>query len=122
MTIRDLYFTPKQAECFKTLDDNSDLVERVKAKARENDDLSTCEAVLSLAKYRKEKTQSQYRLIDDDGWQAKILNNAVYAVGRLPADLVALDAMVTGLLSLADNMFYTIGQTNTIHTAIRCAF
>jgi hypothetical protein len=121
-TIRDLGFTPKQAERFETLADHPDLVERVKAEARENDDLPTRSAVLSLAKYRDEKVQAQYRQIDDDGRLAEMLSKAVDAIERLPADRAAIDAMVRGLLPLADNMLYSIDEAIQRLTAIRYAF
>jgi DNA repair ATPase RecN len=121
-TIRNLGFTPKQAERFETLADHPDLVEQVKIEARENDDLPTRSAVLSLAKYREQKTQSRYRQIDDDGRLAETLSNAVDAVERLPADRAALDAMVRGLLPLADNMLYSIGVAIKKLIAIQHAF
>ncbi|MFA6941439.1 MAG: hypothetical protein WCQ54_10775 [Clostridiaceae bacterium] len=57
--IKDLGFNQKQAERFETLANNKDLVEVVKAEARENDDIPTRTRVLELAKARKQKQQEE---------------------------------------------------------------
>ena len=51
--------TKKQSHFFQTLADNKDLVEKVKAQARDNDDLPTRTAVLILA---KEKTAIERKI------------------------------------------------------------
>lgn len=53
--INKLGFNPKQAERFEALANNKDLVEQVKAEARENDDIPTRTEVLRLAQMRKEQ-------------------------------------------------------------------
>ena len=57
--ITDLGFSQKQAERFETLGSNKDLVEQVKAEARENDDIPTRTRVLELAKARKQKADEK---------------------------------------------------------------
>lgn len=70
--IKDLGFSQKQAERFETLADNKDLVEQVKAEARENEDIPTRSRVLELAKARKDKQkeaiqdQKEYNKYIDD--------------------------------------------------------
>jgi len=51
--IEDLGFSQKQAERLETLAENRDLVEIVKAEARENDELPTKTRILDLAAYQK---------------------------------------------------------------------
>ncbi|MDD3157474.1 hypothetical protein [Anaeromusa sp.] len=50
--IQDLGFTEKQKQRFETLASNKDVVEQVKAEARENDDLPTRSRVLQLVKQK----------------------------------------------------------------------
>lgn len=63
--IADLGFSPKQAQRFETLANNKDLVEQVKAEARENDDIPTRSRVLDLAKARKQKQQEEERSLNE---------------------------------------------------------
>ena len=53
--IRENGFTQKQVERFQKLADNLDLVEQAKARARENDDIVSRSAVLSLIKQANDK-------------------------------------------------------------------
>lgn len=53
--VRDLGFSPKQVERMEILADNLDVVEEVKAKARENDEIPTRTEVINLVKYRKKQ-------------------------------------------------------------------
>lgn len=53
--INKLGFNQKQAERFEMLANNKDLVEQVKAEARENDDIPTRTEVLRLAQMKKEQ-------------------------------------------------------------------
>ena len=63
--IADLGFSPKQAQRYETLANNKDLVEQVKAEARENDDIPTRSRVLDLAKARKQKQQEEERSLNE---------------------------------------------------------
>lgn len=56
--VKDLGFTPKQANRFETLANNKDIVEQVKAEARENDDIPTRSRVLQLVQ-EKNRQQKQ---------------------------------------------------------------
>jgi len=58
-TIERLGFNQKQAERFETLSSNKDVVEQVKAEARENEDIPTRTRVLQLVK-EKTKEEKEY--------------------------------------------------------------
>lgn len=59
--IERLGFNQKQAERFETLASNKDIVEQVKAEARENEDIPTRSRVLQLVKEKtKEEKDSEY--------------------------------------------------------------
>lgn len=64
--IKDLSFERHQAQRFEILADNPDLVEQVKAEARENDDLPTRTQVINLAKERSRKAEAENEQIDKD--------------------------------------------------------
>lgn len=60
--VKELGFTPKQAQRFETLANNKDVVEQVKQEARENDDIPTRSRVIDLVQRRnKEQKQGQER-------------------------------------------------------------
>lgn len=64
--IKDLGFERHQAQRFEILADNPDLVEQVKAEARENDDLPTRTQVINLAKERARRAEAENEQIDKD--------------------------------------------------------
>lgn len=78
--IQSLGFTPKQVERFEVLADNKDLVEQVKAEARDNDDIPTRTQVLNLAKYRSDKADRDYSQIGEDAKKHKAFIGMVYTV------------------------------------------
>lgn len=57
--IQELGFNQKQAERFETLSSNKDIVEQVKAEARENEDIPTRSRVLQLVR-QKSKEEQEY--------------------------------------------------------------
>ena len=57
--VEELGFNQKQAERFETLSSNKEIVEQVKAEARENEDIPTRSRVLQLVK-EKSKEEKQY--------------------------------------------------------------
>lgn len=60
-TIERLGFNQKQAERFETMASNKDIVEQVKAEARENEDIPTRTRVLQLVKEKtKEEKDTEY--------------------------------------------------------------
>ena len=70
--IKELGFSKKQAQRLETLADNADLVEYVKAEARENDEFPTRARVLELAANRnKGDNPNGARIINMNGYQQK---------------------------------------------------
>ena len=96
LAVERLGFSQDQAERFETLASHPDLVEQVKAEARENDDLPTRTAVLNLAKYREEKSKAEYRQIDEDCRLAQLLTKALTPIKILPTDKDSTAAMRRG--------------------------
>ncbi len=82
--IKDLGFEKTQAQRFEILADNKDLVEQVKATARENEDLPTRTQVLNLAVERKRKQlrENKYEAIDYEN--EKRFREALNAIQRIP--------------------------------------
>lgn len=95
--VEALGFTSKQAERFETLASHPDLVEQVKAEARENDDLPTRTAVLNLVKIKEERARAEDRQIDEDARLSKQLDKALTPILTLPTDRNAIEAMRRGL-------------------------
>lgn len=97
--IKDLGFTEKQKQRFETLADNKDLVEQVKAEARENDDIPTRSRVLDLVQQRKKREEEENRkgedyshYLDFCGKVAKNFNNVLYKVSALETNDQHLNA------------------------------
>ena len=71
--VRDLGFSQDQAERLEKLAGNKDLVEFVKAEARENDDFPTRTRVLELAAYQKNQiNNNEPRIIDITDIQQRV--------------------------------------------------
>lgn len=75
--VQSLGFTPKQVERFETLANNKDLVEQVKAEARETGEMPTRTKVLDLAQERKKKTDAEYMQINTDYDNLKTFRKAI---------------------------------------------
>ena len=98
--IRDLGFSPKQVERMETLADNQDLVEEVKARARENDDIPTRTEVLNLARYRKQKANELIRNTKVADEFLTVLKQVL----KLDTSAESLDA----LAAVADASYFTV--------------
>jgi hypothetical protein len=112
--IESLGFNEKQVERFETLADNPDLVEQVKAEARENDDLPTRSAVLSLAKARKErdeKNQKEFDNIDEGYKYLKQLHRAQRECRWIKTDRRALELFAK---AVGNDKKETIGDIDEI--------
>lgn len=84
--IKDLGFSKDQAHRFETLANNKDLVEQVKAEARENDDIPTRSRVLELAKERKKREEKQdnyNEYLDQCKKTSHIFHDTLYSIERL---------------------------------------
>lgn len=82
-TIERLGFNQKQAERFETLSSNKDLVEQVKAEARENEDIPTRSRVLQLVKEKSKEEQfiqEEFRKIEEETAIQKNIHNAIYKI------------------------------------------
>lgn len=81
--IQELGFNQKQAERFETLSSNKDIVEQVKAEARENEDIPTRSRVLQLVKEKSKQEQfieSEFKKIENETAIQKNIHNAVYKI------------------------------------------
>lgn len=106
--IEEMGLSQSQVSRFETLAKHPDLVERVRSEARENDDLPTRTAVLSLAKYKKDKEQAAYQQIDEDARLGKTLNETIATIRRLPSDPDSVKAMVRSMPGLEQGMLHDI--------------
>jgi len=95
--VKDLGFSVDQQKRFEALADNKDLVEQVKAEARENDDIPTRSRVLDLAQQRKKRegetpkaeqpgSPDYYQYIDLCTKIAKDFNRVLHDVDMLLVD------------------------------------
>ncbi len=96
--IQDLGFTPKQVERFETLADNKDLVERVKAEARESGEMPTRTKVLDFVQERKKQQDAEYAHIHSDFDNMKIFSKAISH-----ADLYVLNEEILDSVARADD-------------------
>lgn len=98
--IAELGFSQKQAQRFETLANNKDLVEQVKAEARENDDLPTRSQVLSLAKARNDRYQRDMAQIDEDFNNLKTYRKPLLALDQVSTDWDYLNSIVRAVTPL----------------------
>lgn len=79
--ITRLGFNKDQANRFETLSNNKDIVEQVKAEARENEDIPTRSRVLQLVKEKSETEkylEEEFRKIEEESAIKKNIRNAIY--------------------------------------------
>jgi len=93
-TISDLGFSEKQAERFETLADNKDVVEFVKAEARENDDIPTRTRVLDMVQYQKKKEEVAYDKYMDGDKKYRELDKILRQIDKLEFTDEDCDALV----------------------------
>lgn len=91
--IENLGFTKKQAQRFETLADNPDLVEQVKAEARENNDLPTRSQVLSLAKEKVRRAKADSEQLDRDEEVYKKYRNYTKPLNQLAGLIASTDSL-----------------------------
>lgn len=84
--IEKMGFNKDQISRFETLADNKDLVEQVKAEARENNTIPTRGKVLELARERKEERNPAYAKIDSDYKISMSYHDAIYKPLLLKVD------------------------------------
>lgn len=121
--IEGLGFTKKQVHQFETLAANKDLVEQVKAQARENGDIPTRSEVLTLAQARRRKYDQDMRRIDTDYQTVRQFRDAIYMLLKLPDDADAVRAMLRGAdgdtSSFIQNIDDAISKLTLLKTKIR---
>ena len=121
--IEDLGFTQRQVQRFETLAANKDLVEQVKAQARENGDIPTRSEVLTLAQARRRKYDQDMRRIDTDYQTVRQFREVIYALLKLPDDADAVRAMLRGAdgdtSSFIQNIDDAISKLTLLKTKIR---
>ncbi len=121
--IEELGFTKTQVHRFETLAANKDLVEQVKAQARENGDIPTRSEVLTLAQARRRKYDQDMRRIDTDYQTVRQFRDAIYTLLKLPDDADAVRAMLRGAdgdtSSFIQNIDDAIGKLTLLKTKIR---
>ena len=96
--VQDLGFSPKQAQRFETLANNKDIVEQVKAEAKENEDIPTRSRVLQLV---KEKNKPIKPDIDPD-FRYHATRSINEAIGQASTVQVNPDRLACWLGSLKD--------------------
>lgn len=119
--VRELGFSKDQANRFETLAENKDLVEQVKAEARENDDIPTRSRVLELAKQRKKREEEEvqknedfYAYLDFCGKTAKKFNDVIFDLKRLSVD----DRHLTAWARLLDSRTILDSQIEAVEVAL----
>ena len=121
--IKELGFTQTQVQRFETLAANKDLVEQVKAQARENGDIPTRSEVLTLAQARRRKYDQDMRRIDTDYQTVRQFREVIYALLKLPDDADAVRAMLRGAdgdtSSFIQNIDDAIAKLTLLKTKIR---
>jgi hypothetical protein len=109
--VQDLGFTTKQAQRFETLASNKDIVEQVKAEARENEDIPTRSRVLQLV---KEKNKPQLPTTDFIYHATRAINEAISNACLVKVDKERLDAWLMSLKIDGEKQF----QLQMINDAI----
>lgn len=82
-TIERLGFNQKQAERFETLSSNKDVVEQVKAEARENEDIPTRSRVLQLVKEKSKQErfiEQEFKKIENEKAIELNYHNALFKI------------------------------------------
>lgn len=103
--ISELGFSPKQVERFEILANNKDIVEQVKAEARENDDIPTRSRVIELVKQRKPLENNK---------SFKEYLSAVYSVLKLEIDDSLTSFIRTPIADEVKNIDSAIAKLNEI--------
>lgn len=81
--ITRLGFNKDQANRFETLSSNKEIVEQVKAEARENEDIPTRSRVLQLVKEKTKQEQfieNEFKKIENEIAIQKNIHNAIYKI------------------------------------------
>ena len=105
-------FSQDQAERFETLADNPDIVEYVKAEARENDDVPTRARVLELASNKKKGGGDYDEYLNDHIKICKELEKIIEPISKFEITDYRMDALVEtfdGMTKVGDTVKYIEG-------------
>lgn len=125
--IARLGFNKDQASRFEILASNKDIVEQVKAEARENEDIPTRSRVLQLVKQKSQEEQyieEEFRKIEKNTAIQKNVHNAIYKILCIDISMEDLDIWYEGLdksylETLENDMDRAIGQYKNIKEFIK---
>ena len=126
-TIERLGFNQKQAERFETMASNKDIVEQVKAEARENEDIPTRSRVLQIVREKskqQEFIENEFKKIENETAIQKNIHNAIYKILCTDISNEYLEVWYEGLdknylTTLEDDMNRAIKQYEKIKEFIR---
>jgi Tfp pilus assembly protein PilN len=97
-TIRNLGFSPKQVERFETLAGNKDLVEQVKAEAREAGAVPTRTKVLNLA---QERTRIEIEAFEQTDRDLAAMRRFLKLINAAPLDEID-DELIAAVVRVSD--------------------
>lgn len=125
--ITRLGFNKDQASRFETLSSNKEIVEQVKAEARENEDIPTRSRVLQLVKQKTEEEkiiEEGFKKIEEQTAIQKNVHNAIYKILCTDISKNDLDIWYEGLdksylETLEDDIDRAIEQYKTIKEFIK---
>lgn len=100
--VKDLGFSKDQVHKFETLASNKDIVERVKAEARENQDIPTRSRVLQLVKERNAPPQKNS---DFSYYATRSINQAISNACLVKVDRERLDLWLGSLTVEGERQF-----------------
>ncbi len=101
--IEELGFNQKQAERFETMASNKDIVEQVKAEARENEDIPTRTRVLQLVKEKSKEEidheflQAQFKEIERIKGTEIRMNEAIFKILTVEVNEENVQIWIDGL-------------------------
>ena len=111
--VEDMGFSEKQAERFEVLADNPDVVEFVKAEARENDDVPTRTRVLELVSRKNKKGDDDYdQYFNDHIKICNELNKIIESINKFAITGRRIDALsenFDGATKISDTIKYIEG-------------
>ncbi len=124
--IEELGFNQKQAERFETLSSNKDLVEQVKAEARENEDIPTRSRVLQLVKEKSKQEQyieQEFKKIENEKAIELNYHNALFKILTLDINEVDVQIWFNGMMqeerqTLENDLDEAISKFQTIKAIV----
>ena len=119
--VADLGFSEKQAERFETLAENPDIVEFVKAEARENDDIPTRARVLNLAARKKKNNDDYDNYFNLHMKICRELDKIITTINKFEINEYRMDALLEnfdGATNISDTIKYIEGAREKLLSII----